>query len=60
MAAYRTKKNEFEGKEKEKQERVEKYINPYIAFLEDNGIQPPQALQDLKLTYVENFQRYTV
>jgi hypothetical protein len=51
MAACRTKKNGFEGV------KQDKFINPFIAFLEDNGIQPPQALQNLKLTYSENFKR---
>jgi hypothetical protein len=33
------------------------FINPYITFLQDNQIDVPQALLDLKESYADNFQR---
>jgi hypothetical protein len=35
------------------------FINPYITFLQDNALQVPQALLDLKHSYSENFKRWS-
>jgi hypothetical protein len=47
----RNKKSGFEGS------KQDMFINPYITFLQDNALEVPQALLELKHSYSENFKR---